>query len=94
MSNDPIRNGIQKALDSMGDGWTAAHYIVCLGLERVTSDGELETCGFWLAPPEQADYITDGLLMAVEESRSCTEVERHAPRRLGMGRARRGCARL
>jgi len=72
---DPIRAGIQHALDSIGDGWNAAHYVVCLGLERVTSDGELETCPFWFAPPEQADYITDGLLMAVEDARACSEVE-------------------
>lgn len=67
---DPIREAIQKILDIHGDGWSSSHYVVAIGLERVTEDGNLETSSWWYAPPTQADYITDGLLGKVCEMRA------------------------
>lgn len=72
---DPIRAGIQQILDESGDGWTAHHYIACVGIERVTADGDLESTSWYVTPGTQADYITDGLLTAIEEARAHMEVE-------------------
>lgn len=65
--SDPIREGIQKLLDLYNDGWHVAHYVVRLGLERV-SDGGLQTCSWQYQPPDQADYITEGLLETIHDA--------------------------
>lgn len=72
---DAIRAAIQQLLDEAGDGWQLAHFVVAVGLERVTSDGVVETTPWWLAPKQQAEYVSDGLLLAVEEMRSAIEAE-------------------
>ena len=64
-----IRAAIQAVLDSYGDGWQVAQYVACLGLERVNSDGELESSPWILAPPQQPEWMTDGLLEAALEMR-------------------------
>lgn len=67
MSTDPMRAAIQNILDTAGDGWTLAHYVICMGLERLAPDGTVES-GFWLYPsPNQPAYITDGLLQRALE---------------------------
>lgn len=72
---DPIRDGIQRHLDACGDGWTVRDYIVCVGIERILSDGGIETSDYWIAPDDQPEYATDGLLRATWDARSQTECE-------------------
>jgi hypothetical protein len=67
---DPIRAGIQKILDAHGDGWTAAEYVVSVNLQRITVDSQLQEEAWWYAPPRQAEWKTDGLLLAVEALRA------------------------
>jgi len=67
--SDPIRAGIQQYLDELGDGWHLAHYVIALGIERVTADGNIESTPWYYAPPNQAEYVTDGLLDAVQDMR-------------------------
>ena len=67
---DGVRAAIQNLLDGYGDGRSAAHRVVAVGLERVTSDGGVESGTWAIAPPDQPDYVTDGLLLAVEEARA------------------------
>ena len=60
--DDPFRAAVQAILDAAGDGWTLAHYVIPMGIERMSADGHVEHT-FWLYnPPNQADYITEGLL--------------------------------
>jgi hypothetical protein len=60
-----IHDAIQAMLDAHGDGWHCAQYVVCMGLERVNADGEVESLAWLWAPSEQPDWQTDGLLDAV-----------------------------
>ena len=65
MSNDlaaAIRAAVQALLDAEGDGWHIAQYVVCMGLERVNSAGEIESTPWLWAPPSQADWMTAGLI--------------------------------
>lgn len=69
-----VRHYIQTMLNNSGDGWQLAQYVLCLGLERVNREGELE-CTPWLwAPHEQADWMTDGLLQACIDLRQEADV--------------------
>lgn len=65
--SDPIRDGIQEFLDLYSeDGWSCAHYVVRVGLERII-DGDMQTRSWQYQPPDQAGYITEGLLGAVDD---------------------------
>jgi hypothetical protein len=66
---DPLRSAIQQMLDACGDGWTVADYLCVIGLERVGADGELETMPWWMAPDRQASWVTDGLIVALDDMR-------------------------
>lgn len=70
--NDPVRAAIQQVLDSHEDGWALSDYVVVMGLERVGSDGELETMPWWMVPARQASWVTDGLIVALDQMRSTT----------------------
>lgn len=59
--SDPIRDGIQKLLDMHDDGWNIAHYVAAMGLERIV-DGRLEHTSWSYWPPDQAPYVTKGLV--------------------------------
>jgi hypothetical protein len=65
--SDPIRDGIQAFLDQSGEGWHLAHYVISMGLQRIR-DGELESCSWQYFPPNQAGYITSGLLDAAGDA--------------------------
>jgi hypothetical protein len=70
---DSILDGIQQRLDTEGEGWQAAHYVVVIGLERITGDGvEHHSCMYNAA--NQPDYITTGLLDKADEM-STADVE-------------------
>lgn len=82
MSNDlhpnpwaNLRAALQYLLDCEGDGWQMCHYVVCVGLQRMDQTGEITTTSWIAVPHEQADYITDGLIMSAEDMRSGVGVE-------------------
>ncbi len=70
---DPIRAGIQQHLDACGDGWSLSHYVVAMSLERITSDGEIETMDWWTAPVGQPPCIRNGLADYLIDTRYQTE---------------------
>lgn len=51
---EPVRQALQEILDQAGDGWQLSHFVVAVGLERVTTEGVVETTPWWLAPKGQA----------------------------------------
>lgn len=60
--SDRIRKAIQEVLDDSGDGWTVTQYVVAMGLEKITVDGEIEATAWYYAPQNQAGWQTCGLL--------------------------------
>lgn len=65
-----IRRAVQAVLDADGDGYHVAQFVVCMGIERVTSDGELESAPWLWVPPGQPEWMTDGLLINAIDIRS------------------------
>lgn len=60
-----VRAAIQAVLDKVGDGWQLGpSFVVAMGLERIVG-GELEAVAWYMTPQGQADWATDGLLLAV-----------------------------
>lgn len=59
---DKIREAIQAFLNEAGDGWNLTQYVVAMGLQRIDSDGTVESIAWYHAPDEQADWQTGGLL--------------------------------
>lgn len=73
---DRIREAVQAVIDSeQFEGWTVSQFVVAMGLERILSDGRMEACSWYLAPPDQADWMTAGLLEAGLELRASAELE-------------------
>jgi hypothetical protein len=67
---DRIRQAVQAVIDAEeGEGWTVTQYVVAMGLERI-HDARIESCGWIWAPPDQADWMTVGLLEAGLEMRA------------------------
>lgn len=77
MTNDVwhrLRTALQALLDSEGDGWMISHYVVVLGIEKVTA-AEIKS-SVWLAVPHaQPDYVSDGLLAAGVDMRENADLE-------------------
>jgi len=72
---DVLRQAIQGVLDSAGDGYQLAHYVVVMGIQKMNPEGHV-TSSAWLAHPiDQADYITDGLLNTAEEMRAAADID-------------------
>ena len=69
---DSLRAAIQAVVDADPEGWTVNHWVIAIGLERVTADGDVESTPWWIAQPGQPEYVTDGLLHRVDEIRACT----------------------
>jgi hypothetical protein len=61
VSDEPIREAIQKMLDAHPDGWSVAQHVVCMALERVV-DGRIESIAWHWTPPDQPDWMTDALI--------------------------------
>ena len=70
---DRIRKAVQAAIDAEepegSQGWTVTQLVVVMGLERI-HDAKIESCGWIWAPPDQADWMTIGLLEAGLEMRA------------------------
>jgi len=72
---DRLRNAIQKLLNAEGDGWVLDQFVLALGLQRVNSDGDVESTAWVWAPAEQPDWQTDGLLQAASELREDSDID-------------------
>lgn len=59
---DKVRAAVQAILDAEGDGFMAAQFVICMGLERFDSAGRIESVPWIWAPSEQAEWMTNGLL--------------------------------
>lgn len=70
-----IRNGIQQLLDLEGDGYQLDEFVLCLALQRMGSDGRVESTMWVWSPHEQADWKTDGLLRAALELRCDLDID-------------------
>lgn len=72
---DKIRAAVQAVIDAEeGEGWTVAQFVVAMGLERITHGGQLEGISWYWCPPDQADWMTAGLLESALELRSVAEL--------------------
>ena len=72
---DRLRNAIQKLLNQEGDGWVLNEFVIALGLQKMNSEGEIESTAWVWAPADQPDWITDGLLRAASELREDADIE-------------------
>jgi hypothetical protein len=72
---DRLRNAIQKLLNQEGDGWVLNEFVLALGLQKMNSEGEVESTAWVWAPADQPDWITDGLLRAASELREDADIE-------------------
>lgn len=64
---EQIRAAVQAMLDSHGDGWSLSQVVVCMALERVNPNGEVESMPWLWAPPQQPGWMTAGLIDAASE---------------------------
>ena len=72
---DRLRNAIQKLLNAEGDGWVLDQFVLALGLQRVNSEGDVESTAWVWAPAEQPEWQTDGLLQAASELREDSDID-------------------
>ena len=73
--HDLIRAALQNLLNAEGDCWLLDDFVLVLGLQRINSDGQVESTAWVWSPMEQADYKTDGLLSAALELRCDTDID-------------------
>lgn len=71
---DQLRAALQAVLDACGDGYTLDGFVVVMGLERIGPDG-IETVPWWTSPADQPQWVTDGLVLALDDMRSRVERE-------------------
>ena len=72
---DRLRNAIQRLLNAEGDGYVLNEFVLALGLQRMDSEGTVESTAWVWAPAEQPDWITDGLLNAAAELREDSDID-------------------
>lgn len=70
-----LRAALQYVLDCEGDGWMLNHYAVVMGLQKMDAVGKLSNTAWVIAPMDQADYVTDGLISCAEEMRAAAEID-------------------
>lgn len=70
-----LKQAIQAVLDSEQDGWCVGQFVVVMGLERVTGDGDLESTPWYWCPPLQPEWMTWGLIDAATGLRLVLEDE-------------------
>jgi hypothetical protein len=76
MNYDRIREAIQIHLNRVdNEGWVVVQYVVAIGLERINSDGKVESQAWILAPDDQPEWQTDGLLDGAIQLRSTADTE-------------------
>ena len=69
-----LRAAIQRLIND-GDGWLVDDFVLALGLQRMNSDGRIESVPWVWAPEDQADWKTDGLLRAALELRQDADID-------------------
>jgi hypothetical protein len=72
---DEIKNAIQRYLNSIGDGWSVTQYVVAMGLQRMDSEGNIESIPWCHAPDDQPAWQTEGLLQKAYDLFEDSEVE-------------------
>lgn len=67
-ADDRVRDAIQSAiLDAAGDGWTLGQYVICMGLQRLESDGSVASTAWVWSPLGQPTWQSLGLLEAGQD---------------------------
>lgn len=76
MNAAEVRAALQKIIDASDDpdGWRVSQFVVVMGLERIR-DGEIEATSWYYQPPDQADWMTIGLLEAGMDMRAACELD-------------------
>ena len=72
---EKIREAIQAYLTAEGDGWSLTQFVVAMGLERMDSDGNIESLAWYCAPKDQADWHTKGLLQNATDLHETSDVD-------------------
>lgn len=72
---DRMRQAIQSILDEEDGGWTLGPFVVAMGIERLQSDGSVESLAWYWTPQSQAEWMTGGLLEAAIEMRAAADIE-------------------
>lgn len=70
-----LRAALQLLLDEEGDGYSVTQHIVCMGVERLGADGDIQSGAWSWAPPDQPEWMTTGLLEEVINSRAGADDE-------------------
>lgn len=71
-----LKNAIQRLLNAQPDaGWVLDQFVVCLALQRVDSEGQIDSTAWVWAPNDQPDWQTDGLLRAATELREDCDID-------------------
>ena len=76
MNAAEVRAALQKIIDASedADGWRVSQFVVVMGLELIR-DGEVEATSWYWTPPDQADWMTIGLLEAGMDMRAACELD-------------------
>lgn len=75
---DRLRAAIQAVIDAESyadEGWHLAQFVVVMGLERMETDGSVESSSWYWTPPGQADWMTIGLLESGMDMHTAAEVD-------------------
>ena len=71
-----MRSAIQAMLDTYDeDSWVVSQFVIAIGLERMTSDGGVESTPWVWSPAEQPEWATDGLLRAAIDMREGADID-------------------
>jgi hypothetical protein len=75
-AHERFRAALQALLDGEnGEGWLLDHYVVVMGVQKIDSDGKVDSGSWMTAPGDQADYVTMGLLNSAVSMQSDTSEE-------------------
>ncbi|AXH46876.1 hypothetical protein I5G67_gp038 [Mycobacterium phage Aminay] len=72
-AGDGIRAAIEAMLDESGDGYQLGQLVIVMSLEHINADGQIETVPWLWAPPDQAEWMTDGLLSTALDLRATAD---------------------
>jgi hypothetical protein len=74
---DKLRAVLQEIIDEddRADGWTLSQLVIVMGIERIMADGSMEATSWYWRPPDQADWMTVGLLDAALDMHANADIE-------------------
>lgn len=62
-AHEQFRAALQTLIDAENsEGWLLDHYVVVMGVQKMNSDGKVNSGSWMTVPDDQADYVTMGLL--------------------------------